>query len=107
MIGATRHNPGPGAYEPKTNISPTGNYCLSTMKNSLAPSFSLPSLSKLHNKGGKSNMPGPGTYDMKGIADVSSSFLSTYTGPKARTFYHFDRKTIDIPKSVKSKNLNF
>jgi hypothetical protein len=46
MLTSTRHNPGPGAYEPKTNLSATGNYFIGHCKNSLAPSFSLPSLKR-------------------------------------------------------------
>lgn len=45
--------------------------------------------------------PGPGAYTLKvGIGDTASSFLSTFTSPKTRTFYHSDRKTIDIPKHI-------
>lgn len=47
--------------------------------------------------------PGPGAYTLKvGIGDTASSFLSTFTSPKTRTFYHSDRKTIDIPKHIMS-----
>lgn len=46
MLTSTRHNPGPGAYEPRTTLSATGNYFVGTMKNSLAPNFSLPSLKR-------------------------------------------------------------
>lgn len=42
MLTSARFNPGPGAYEPKTSITPTGEYFISTMKNSKAPHFSLP-----------------------------------------------------------------
>ena len=44
MLTSTRLNPGPGAYEPKTFTNPTGIYFISSVKNSKAPTFSLPSL---------------------------------------------------------------
>lgn len=39
-LNSTRHNPGPGAYEPKTSINQTGKYVLSNMHSTLSPSFS-------------------------------------------------------------------
>ena len=103
MLTSTRHNPGPGAYEPKNTLNSTGNYFVASIKNSMAPTFSLPSL-KRFNPDKKDTKPGPGAYDLKvGIADVSASFISTFKSPKTRTFYHSDRKTIDIPSTIKSK----
>ena len=46
MLTSARFNPGPGAYEPKTTITPTGEYFVSSMKNSKAPHFSLPKVIK-------------------------------------------------------------
>ena len=102
LLTSTRHNPGPGAYEPKTTISANGNYFISGMKNSKAPLFTLPSLDRfIYDK--KERAPGPGAYSLKtGISDPAASFISTFKSPKTRTFYHSDRKTIDIPSSVKS-----
>ena len=37
-----------------------------------------------------------------GIGDGSSQFVSTFKSPKARTFYHSDRKTIEISKDTRS-----
>jgi hypothetical protein len=103
MLTNTRHNPGPGAYEPRTSISATGTYMLAGMKNSNATKFSLPSLSRFDHAE-KERSPGPGAYSLKvGISDNASQFISTFRSPKTRTFYHSDRKTIDIPNSVKSK----
>jgi hypothetical protein len=102
MLTSTRHNPGPGAYEPKNTLSATGNYFVANIKNSLAPSFSLPSLKRFKPEKNHGE-PGPGAYELKtGIADVSASFLSTFKSPKTRTFYHSDRKTIDISSVTKS-----
>ena len=102
MLTSTRHNPGPGAYEPKTTLSATGNYFVANIKNSMAPSFSLPSLKRFRQEK-KLDAPGPGAYELKvGIADMSASFISTFKSPKTRTFYHSDRKTIDIPSSIRS-----
>lgn len=70
------------------------------MKNSGAPSFSLPSL-KRFNELKPDGKPGPGAYDLKiGISDSASQFISTFKSPKTRTYYHSDRKTIDIPKDA-------
>jgi hypothetical protein len=38
-----------------------------------------------------------------GISDQSSGMVSAFKSPKTRTFYHFDRKTIDISKDAQSK----
>ena len=46
MLTSARFNPGPGAYEPKTTLTPTGQYFVSSMKNSKAPHFSLPKVIK-------------------------------------------------------------
>jgi len=47
-------------------------------------------------------VPGPGQYDLKiGIGDPTSTFMSNFKSPKTRTFYHADRKTIDIPDDHK------
>jgi hypothetical protein len=68
------------------------------MKNSGAPAFSLPSLSRF-DVAKSDTKPGPGAYNLKiGIGDAASSFISTFKSPKTRTFYHSDRKTIDITK---------
>lgn len=100
MLTSVRFNPGPGAYEPKNTITPTGEYYVSNMKNSGAPHFSLPKVSPGHNTK-KDGSPGPGSYSIKtGLSDDNAHFISTIKGPKAKTFYHFDRKTIDIPKYV-------
>ncbi len=46
--------------------------------------------------------PGPGAYYSKiGIADKGYQYVSTVKSPKTRTFYHSDRRTIDIPKESK------
>lgn len=86
-----RHNPGPGAYEPKLGTEPSGKYFISSIKNSGAPSFSLPSLPRFRNDK-KDTVPGPGAYTLKtGISDPSSQFISFIKSPKTRTFYHSDR----------------
>ena len=72
------------------------------MKNSGATTFSLPSLPRFLNEK-KDNRPGPATYNLKlGISDSSS--VSTFKSPKARTFYHSDRRTIEISKDTRSKS---
>lgn len=104
MLTTTRNNPGPGAYEPKTTINNDGRYFVATMKNSGAPTFSLPSLPRFQNEKADTK-PGPGAYTLKiGISDNASSFISTFKSPKTRTFYHSDRKTIEISKDTRSKN---
>lgn len=103
MLTSVRFNPGPGAYEPKNSINPTGDYFIASLKNSKAAHFSLPSLPRFRDTKRESS-PGPGAYNLKvGISDTASSFISTFTSPKTRTFYHSDRKTIDIPKHIMSK----
>lgn len=102
MLTTTRHNPGPGAYDPKVTINPHGTYYVATIPNSKAPTFSLPSLPRFK-QSRLDTKPGPGAYNLKtGIADNASTFLSTFKSPKVRTFYHSDRKTIDISKDHKS-----
>lgn len=102
MLTTARHNPGPGAYEPKTAISATGSYLVAGLKNSKAPCFSLPSLPRF-NYEKRERSPGPGAYNLKiGVGDSASQFISTFTSPKTRTFYHSDRKTIDIPSQIRS-----
>lgn len=105
MLTTTRLNPGPGAYDPKTSINANGSYYIAKIPNSKAPTFSLPSLPRFqHNK--LDTRPGPGAYSLKiGITDPGSTFISTFKSPKVRTFYHSDRKTIDIPKGSNSKVL--
>jgi len=44
VLTSARHVPGPGAYDPKTTLSPTGSYMIAGIPNSKAPAFSLPSL---------------------------------------------------------------
>ena len=107
MLTTVRHNPGPGAYDPKTSITPNGNYFIASMRNSGAPFFSLPKVGKgsTVKVGGRDGSPGPGSYNIKtGISDNADRFISTFHAPKTRTFYHSDRKTIDIPKALQSKN---
>lgn len=107
MLTTTRFNPGPGAYDPKTNTNPNGNYFIGTIHNSKASTFSLPSLPRFRDEK-RDQRPGPGSYSLKvGIADPGSTFVSTYQSPKIRTFYHSDRKTIDITKDQKSNNTIF
>ena len=103
MLTSTRHNPGPGTYDVKPSISATGHYSVAGFKDSKAPNFSLPSLARFqYDK--RERSPGPGAYAMKtGISDNGSQFISTFKSPKTRTFYHSDRKTIDIPSSIRSK----
>ena len=102
LLTTARFTPGPGAYEPKTNLSKTGEYFVAKFKNSNAPSFNLPSLPRFK-ESKKETVPGPGAYTLKvGISDPSASFISGFKSPKTRTFYHSDRKTIDIPKDSRS-----
>ena len=97
-----RQNPGPGAYEPRTTTNAIGKYFISTIKNTGAPAFSLPSLPRF-DKERKHDVPGPGQYTLKtGISDPAYQFLSSFKSPKTRTFYHCDRKTIDIQSDQKS-----
>jgi hypothetical protein len=51
MLTSTRFNPGPGAYQPKVTLDGKGKYFIGSCKNSLAPSFSLPSLKRFDNNG--------------------------------------------------------
>ncbi len=103
MLTSTRYNPGPGAYDPKTTMDPKGNYFLSTMKNNGSITFKPISASEGSGLFRGNSNPGPGAYNLKvGIADKSSTFISGFTSPKARTFYHSDRVTTDIPKSIRS-----
>lgn len=51
MLTSTRFNPGPGAYEPKNTLDAKGKYFVGSCKNSLAPSFSLPSLKRFNMAG--------------------------------------------------------
>jgi hypothetical protein len=44
LLTTIRQNPGPGTYEPKANVDKVGKCFISTIKNTGAPSFSLPSL---------------------------------------------------------------
>lgn len=60
-----RHNPGPGAYEPKNSINLTGHYVVSNMGNTLTPSMSLPSLDKGRQYFKINEVPGPGSYASK------------------------------------------
>ncbi len=60
---SVRFNPGPGAYEPKASINQAGTYILSSMRNTLTPSISLPSLDRgrgIYDV--KPGIPGPGQY---------------------------------------------
>jgi Sperm-tail PG-rich repeat len=99
-----RQNPGPGTYEPKANVDKVGKCFISTIKNTGAPSFSLPSLPRFQHEKNE-NVPGPGAYSLKiGISDPAHQFMSSFRSPKTRTFYHSDRKTIDIPNDARSKN---
>ena len=41
-LTSQKFNPGPGTYEPKTSINKNGSYIVSTFKNSLTPTMSLP-----------------------------------------------------------------
>ena len=106
MLTTVRQNPGPGAYDPPSSLQANGKYFEAKLKNSGAPTFSLPSLQRFKEK--LDYRPGPGAYNLKvGISDSTSFYLSTFTSPKTRTFYHSDRKTIDITKDAKSKFYHF
>jgi hypothetical protein len=91
LLTSTRFNPGPGAYDPKTNFNPNGTYFVANIHNSKAPTFSLPSLPRFKDEK-RDGKPGPASYQLKvGIADPTSSFVSTFRSPKVRSFYHSDR----------------
>jgi hypothetical protein len=103
LLTTVRHNPGPGAYEPKDNTDAKGKYFVSSIKNSGAPAFSLPSLPRFISQK-QDDVPGPGAYTLKtGISDPAHRFMSSFKSPKTRTFYHCDRKTIEILNDAKSK----
>ena len=107
MLTTTRANPGPGAYDPKTMLSPNGSYYVAGIHNSKSHTFSLPSLPRFR-QDKQDQKPGPGAYSLKaGMSDSASSFISTFKSPKTRTFYHSDRKTIDISKDTRSKIIQF
>lgn len=73
LLTSTRHNPGPGAYAPKNEMNETGKYMIGNVHNSLAPSFSLPSLKRFQYVDNNKHFPGPGTYAPKiGISDNGS-----------------------------------
>ena len=78
LLTSSRFNPGPGAYAPKVTISDKGKYPVAGYKNSLAPSFSLPSFKRFQNdETDMKKSPGPAAYAPKvGISDTSSSFIS-------------------------------
>jgi len=57
-----RHNPGPGAYEPKNSLNQTGQYVISNLSNAIAPSMSMPSLDKGRQYYNINKVPGPGSY---------------------------------------------
>jgi hypothetical protein len=44
QLTSNRFIPGPGTYDPKTSINKTGVYTLSTMNNTMTPSFSVPTM---------------------------------------------------------------
>ncbi len=96
---STRYNPGPGSYKPNIEINKDGIYAYGKFKNSLAPTFSLPSFPRFKTQK-VSNTPGPGQYNPKtSIVDPSANFLSNISSPKTRTLYQSERTTIDIPKN--------
>lgn len=104
LLTTARYNPGPGAYDPKVGTNPTGEYFIASLHNSKAPTFSLPSLPRFRDDKKDVTRPGPGAYSLKvGIADPSATFVSTFRSPKTRTFYHSDRKTLEITRDQKSK----
>lgn len=50
------------------------------------------------------NLPGPAEYDPKiSIANITGQFVSKIPTPAVRTFYHFDRNTLNLPTSARSK----
>ena len=66
LLTSVRHNPGPGQYDPKTDTNKLGVFYVSKLKNSMAPSFSLPSLKRFqYNDKHVKIVPGPGAYDPK------------------------------------------
>ena len=72
------------------------------MRSSGATTFSLPSLNRFQLIK-QDEVPGPGAYPIKtGISDPAFKFISNFKSPKTRTFYHADRKTIDIPSDCKN-----
>jgi len=102
LLTSTRHNPGPGAYAPKNEMNETGRYMIGNVHNSLAPSFSLPSLKRFQYVDNNKHFPGPGTYAPKiGISENGSQYISNIKSPTTRTFYHSDRVTIDIPSHIR------
>ena len=60
LMTTVRLNPGPGAYEPKNQMNQTGQYLIAGVKNSKAPTFSLPSLKRFSVNDKHKNIPGPG-----------------------------------------------
>ncbi len=63
-LGPKLQVPGPGTYQPKNDISLTGNYFLSTMQSSKAMHFAkgprIPSTKTVN--GSRASTPGPGSY---------------------------------------------
>ena len=65
-IAVKVHNPGPGSYREKNEMSAEGRYVKSTCKNSCVPTFKLP-MKKTHDerviaKDFTKDNPGPGAY---------------------------------------------
>lgn len=56
----------------------------------------------------KNNWPGPAEYTPKmEIANTAGQFISKVPTPAGRTFYHFDRDTLALPNSARSKYFRF
>jgi len=50
------------------------------------------------------NIPGPAEYvSTISVSNTNGQFLSKIPTPAGRTFYHFDRDTLKIPKSARRK----
>ena len=47
-------------------------------------------------------MPGPGTFSPKVEISAGSTFYAGYKSSPSNSFYHHDRRTVDIPKNSES-----
>mmetsp|Transcript_10388 Transcript_10388/g.7752 ORF Transcript_10388/g.7752 Transcript_10388/m.7752 type:complete len:135 (+) Transcript_10388:424-828(+) len=95
-------NPGPGQYEPKPSLNPTGTYFVSKFRNSFAQTMA-PARSQrfISLKNSPQNLnPGPGQYSPHAgeIDRAGSYFVSKFKSSMCRSHYHANRVTLSASR---------
>ena len=95
-----RESPGPGAYDSKATMN--GTNVNSKLRSASVCTFNKTKGGRFGNSNNPSKqVPGPGQYSPRlEMTSTGEYFYSKYQSAGTRTFYHSNRKTIQLPDNA-------